>query len=137
MPHDPQRIAEARSWLVKAAEDLRAGVHGLVATPPLLGVVAFHCQQAAEKALKAILAWHDLPFRKTHDLGEIGLACARIDSSLTEVCQRADVLTVYAWIFRYPGDLDEPCAEDVDAALLTAREVFETVLARLPPEASP
>jgi hypothetical protein len=28
----------------------------------------FHCQQAAEKALKGFLAWHDVPFRKTHTL---------------------------------------------------------------------
>jgi HEPN domain-containing protein len=28
----------------------------------------FHAQRAAEKAMKAFLAWHDVPFRKTHNL---------------------------------------------------------------------
>jgi hypothetical protein len=36
--------------------------------------VAFHAQQAAEKALKAFLAFHDEPFRKTHGIEEIGRA---------------------------------------------------------------
>jgi hypothetical protein len=45
----------------------------LAANPPLLGEVVFHCQQAAEKAMKGFLSWHDSPFGKTHDLALIGL----------------------------------------------------------------
>jgi HEPN domain-containing protein len=40
----------------------------LLKAPALFGAAVFHCQQAAEKALKGFLAWHDTPFRKTHDL---------------------------------------------------------------------
>jgi HEPN domain-containing protein len=42
----------------------------------------FHCQQAAEKALKAFLTFHDQPFRKTHDLASLGKQCANIDATL-------------------------------------------------------
>ncbi len=31
-------------------------------------ISCFHAQQAAEKALKALLVANDIPFRKTHDL---------------------------------------------------------------------
>ena len=35
MPHDPARVAETRSWPAKAANDLRAAAHDLIAVPPL------------------------------------------------------------------------------------------------------
>lgn len=35
MPLDPERIAEARAWLVKAADDLRAADFERTAEPPL------------------------------------------------------------------------------------------------------
>jgi HEPN domain-containing protein len=63
MPHDPVRIAETKSWLVKAARDLRAADHEWSATPPLRDDIAFHCQQAVEKFLKAFLTWHVIALR--------------------------------------------------------------------------
>ena len=35
MSHDPARVAETKSWFVKAASDLRAATHELTAVPPL------------------------------------------------------------------------------------------------------
>ena len=108
MLHDPQRLADTRSWLMRAAEDLRAAEHDLTARPPLTGDVAFHAQQCAEKALKAFLTWHDVAFRRTHDLAEIGRQCMDLDVSLAGVVQRAERLTAFAWVFRYPEAPDEP-----------------------------
>jgi len=71
MQHDPVRAADTRAWLSKAQQDLRAAALDLTASPPLLEDTLFHCQQAVEKALKALLTWHDRPFRKTHDLVEL------------------------------------------------------------------
>ena len=109
----------------------------LDAKPPLLGPAAFHSQQAAEKALKAFLTWHDAPFRRTHDLGELGRQCTGLDDSLEETCRRADELTVYAWIFRYPGDAEGPPAREALEGLELAGEVYEEILTRLPDEARP
>ena len=72
MPHDPDRIAETRSWFSKASEDLRAATFELTAEPPLTADIVFHAQQAVEKSIKGFLGWHDRPFRKTHNLVEIG-----------------------------------------------------------------
>ena len=52
MPHDPQRVQDTRAWLRRAQSDLRAAEIDLTAQPALSGDAAFHCQQAAEKALK-------------------------------------------------------------------------------------
>jgi len=88
MPHDPWRVADTRAWLVKAANDLRAADVEFRATPPLLEDIAFHAQQAAEKALKAFLTWHETPFRKTHSLEEIGEQCITIDANLSSFTDR-------------------------------------------------
>lgn len=135
MQHDPARIADTRAWLQKATSDLRAAVHDLEAVPPLLDAVVFHCQQAVEKAMKGFLAWHDRPFRKTHNLEEIGEACLEFDPSLEPHVDRAVPLTEYAWRFRYPGEPVEPAPEDAREALVVARDVVEALRNRLPEEA--
>ena len=64
MQHDAARIVDTRAWLAKALTDLLAADRLLHFDPPLAGAAVFHAQQAAEKVLKAFLAWHDDPFRK-------------------------------------------------------------------------
>ncbi len=137
MRHDPERVAEARGWLKKAAQDLRLARLALSAEPPALSGAVFHAQQTAEKALKAFLFWHDRPFRRTHDVAEIGTQCAEIDASLDSLWKRADRLSTYAWAFRYPGEPEEPSTEEADEALALAREVYEAILARLPADVRP
>lgn len=137
MPLDPARVEDTKAWLVKAAVDLRAAQLDLDASPPLCEDAVFHCQQAAEKSLKAFLAWHDQPFRKTHDLEEIGTLCLEADPSLQSLVDRAVPLTEYAWRFRYPGEPIEPSREEAQEALLLAREVFDAIIVRLPTEVRP
>lgn len=70
MTPDDARAEDAGAWLQKAALDLRAAAHDLTAADPgLWSDVLFHAQQAAEKSLKAFLAWRDVPFRKTQPGG--------------------------------------------------------------------
>jgi HEPN domain-containing protein len=109
----------------------------LAAQPPLLEDTLFHCQQAVEKTLKAFLAWHDTPFRKTHSLEELGGLCERIDATLKAVIDPAVPLTEFAWAFRYPGDHPVPTADEAIQGLDTAVAVVREVLARLPKEAIP
>ena len=136
MPHDPARVSDTKSWLARAADDLEAAER-LLKAPAMFGAAVFHCQQAAEKALKGFLAWHDTPFRKTHDLEESGEACIAIDATLRETIDRAIPLTEYAWKFRYPGEPEEPTREEADDALAAARDVYAAIAALLPDEARP
>jgi HEPN domain-containing protein len=140
MPHDPLLITETKGWFRRAASDLRAATYEFTAVPPLLGDIVFHCQQAAEKAMKGFLTWHNRPFRKTHSLEEIGEQCLEIDQTLNPMVDRAVPLTEYAWKFRYPGGPDEPeepSVAEAQEALAHAREVYEVVLSRLPAEVRP
>ncbi|MGH7429691.1 MAG: HEPN domain-containing protein [Candidatus Methylomirabilaceae bacterium] len=137
MLHDPARAAETRAWLVRAALDLRAAEFERTGDPRLAADITFHCQQLAEKSMKAFLAWHDRPFRKTHNLIEIGEQCAAIDSGLEPVLRRAAVLTEYAWKFRYPGEPDEPSRDEAEEAFRLARDVHDAIISRLPADVRP
>lgn len=137
MPHDPARVEETRAWLVRALHDVQ-GIRSLLeGTPALPDLAVFHCQQAAEKALKAFLSWHDIPFQKTHNIAQLGRAATAVDPSLAPLVERGAELTPFAWRFRYPGDAIAPDAQDVRRAADLAREVYEAVLARLPHQVAP
>lgn len=60
-----------------------------------------------------------------------------MDPTLDPVVDKAVPLTKYVWKFRYPGDPEKPTGQEVEAALATAREVYEAILARLPEEVRP
>jgi HEPN domain-containing protein len=138
MEADEARLEDARAWLGKAQLDLRAAAHELAAPDVgLLGDVMFHAQQAAEKAMKAFLAWHDVPFRRTHNLEELGRQCAALDATLARLADQAAPLTEYAWRFRYPGEAEEPTREEAKHAVATAQSVYEAIVSRLPPGARP
>lgn len=65
---DPQREL-VRSWLTKAASDLKsARLLGLAEEPPL-DTAIYHCQQTAEKALKAYLVSRGLTPEKRMTYG--------------------------------------------------------------------
>jgi HEPN domain-containing protein len=122
--HDPQDSFEAEEWLAKAERDLAAASRLVSATPPLTGTAVFHAQQAAEKSWKALLAWHATPFGKTHDLKQLGQQLAQRDPGLHDLILRAANLTPFAWLFRYPGESDEPTPEEARVALDIATQVF-------------
>ena len=122
---------EVNAWLVKAGNDLRAGEVDLATDPPLVEDALFHCQQAAEKAMKAFLTAHDTPFGKTYDLDELAAACERIDPALQESLDPARDLTVFAWQFRYPGGDVAPPASEAHDYLVLARSTVGAIAERL------
>ncbi len=137
MAHDPELVEETRGWLVKAARDLANAAYELQAEPPFAGDAVFHAQQAVEKTLKGFLTWHGRPFRKTHNLTELGESCVALDSLLEPIVRPASHLTEYAWKFRYPGEPEEPTREETAEVLEIARRLHEAVLGRLPEDVQP
>ena len=133
----PNQAEEVKAWFQKGANDLRGADVDLAASPPLIEDALFHCQQAAEKALKGFLTAHDRPFRKTHDLDELSRACEEFDPTLKSCLMEVRDLTVFAWEFRYPGETVVPSKEEAFHALARARQAYESVLSRLPKEVHP
>jgi len=82
--------------------------------------------------MKSFLTAHDRPLRKTHDLDQLATVCVEIDASLLQVLDRSRDLSVFAWEFRYPGDSEVPSEAETKTFLTIAKEVYESVLSRLP-----
>lgn len=102
-------VRNTRQWLGHASDDLElAESAAREGTRAFVRDAAFHCQQSAEKALKAFLTWHDEPFPRIHDLEDIGARCVKVDASLQTVVDTAAQLSQYAWRFRYPGEPTSP-----------------------------
>ena len=137
MPPDPELVAETRGWFLRASRDLAGGDVDLRAEPALTGDAVFHAQQAAEKSMKGFLTWHGRPFRKTHNLTELGGACVEMDPALEPLLRSASTLTEFAWRYRYPGEPEEPELMEAEAALSLARDVYGALLTPLPEEVRP
>ena len=136
---DDTRRELLRSWLTKAASDLRSARVLCSADDAPLDTAIYHCQQTAEKAVKAFLVSKEISPEKTHDIRKLTLEAAVHEPRFNEVMEMAVVLTPYAWEFRYPDDLAEtyPTREEFDEALQHAQAIYDFVLNLLPPEARP
>lgn len=137
MTPNPELVSETKAWLSKAAHDIRMAELALQDDPPMTDQAVYHAQQAAEKAMKGLLTWHERIFRKTHNLVELGGACAGLLPQLEPLLRRAAGLSDYAWQYRYPGDMEEPDAEEAEDALNLAQETVTTILSMLPKEVRP
>ncbi len=124
MPPDA-RATEVGSWFTKARDDLRAAEVDLAARPPLLADAGFHCQQAVEKAMKALLVFDAEPFGKTHDLRALGDRLVDLHPELESLVDDAAPLTEYAWRFRYPGEPFAPEEAEIHESLDAARNFVD------------
>lgn len=121
-----------RSWLVKAHRDLRSAHELASIANPLLDTAAYHCQQAAEKAVKGYLLFQDVRFEKSHDVVLLVKQAIDIDPSFSVVLENAQLLTPLATEFRYPGDYIEPERSEFEEAYQAAQAMYRFVLIRLP-----
>jgi HEPN domain-containing protein len=136
---DDLSTAEAKTWMAKAWRDLETARRAVAGEPPFYDVAVYHCQQAAEKAVKAFLISHAKPYEKTHDLEVlVDLAC-EVDPTFSQLADAADGLTPYATRYRYPNATFavEPQPAEYQEALQQAEDVYGFVLRLLPPEARP
>ena len=126
-----------KSRLVKAKRDLLSAEELAGADMPLLDTAAYHCQQAAEKAIKGFLLFSDVRFDKTHDIEVLISQACEVETSFCVLAEAGRILTPLAVEFRYPGDYVEPEADEYREAFESAVKVFQFVLQKLPPVVHP
>lgn len=131
---DEAKIHEIQQWLIKAEHDLGSAKRLFMGDEPFFDTSAYHCQQAAEKALKAYLTLKDVAFEKIHDLSALIEQCMELDETFNQLRDVAEVLTPYATAFRYPGDVLEPDPSDVEEAIRLAEFAMNFILQRMPDE---
>lgn len=134
---DDPKLRLVRNWPPKAAHDLGSARKLASGADPYLDTAIYHCQQAAEKALKAFLVFVDEPFEKVHSSTVLVDAAASITPDFDAVRDAAERLTPYATEFRYPSDVLLPDEEEFGEALGLADDVYRFILTRLPRELHP
>ena len=88
-------------YMQKAAED-EALIDEVIDSERVSdAAIGFHCQQAAEKLLKALLSQLGVRFRRTHDLTELMDLLADNGLELPHGLRDIDHLNPYAVEFRY------------------------------------
>jgi HEPN domain-containing protein len=120
---------QTAQWVMKAEEDIEAA-RTLAALPkPKRDAARFHCQQAAEKYLKALLQELGLAVPRTHILNDLLNLLLPRDATLGALRRALKSLTPYAINFRYPGV--RATTRRMQVALRQAERVRRELRARL------
>ena len=127
----PNQVAE---WVAKAEEDFSVALILIRRKNVHAGAICFHCQQAAEKLLKALLIRQSIRFGKIHDLDVLLADLVRPFPVLSLLEADASLLTTYAANSRYPGF--EVTVKDAKEAIAALRRV-RTAAFRILPESRP
>lgn len=120
-PSDPPSRSDPQRWMDRARSDLALarsrpeGVH--------LADLCFHAQQAAEKAIKALLLARDVEFPYVHDLVFLLSLLDDAGTVAPEPVSSARELTRYASATRYPGLQDRVSDQQYADALKIAEAV--------------
>lgn len=85
--------------------------------------MCFHAQQAAEKAIKALLIRHGVQFPYVHDLAALLTLLEKATGDLPEAIRQAEWLTRFAVQTRYPGTAPPVRDKEYREALKLAGEV--------------
>ncbi|MBI4279833.1 MAG: HEPN domain-containing protein [Armatimonadetes bacterium] len=106
----PERFspADPREWLNRAQSNLALA---RARSPQVyLEDLCFEAQQAAEKAIKAVLMKRDVEFPYVHDLARLLSLLEQAGEQIPGDVRRAVELTPYAIVTRYPG-MAKPVSE--------------------------
>ena len=116
-PDDP------REWLNRARSNLAKATSAFETPQVYLEDLCFDAQQAAEKAIKAVLIHLDVRFPYVHDLAQLLALVEQTGQSVPESVRRAASLSDYAVETRYPGLSEPVIGQEYDEAVAIAEEV--------------
>lgn len=118
----------ARDWIDSAERDRDAAIILLESPKIPFEIVAFHCQQCAEKYLKSLFVLHGRRPPFIHDLQKLCIdiqdACGAI-TGIESACER---LTPFGTITRYPGSEMQPRPEHMPRVMSWMDTIRESTL---------
>lgn len=133
----PPKDELVRGRLAKAHRDLGMAHRALVEEPHFPDMACFHCQQAVEKTLKAVLLYRGIEAPRTHVIDALVKLCGPIDPRFNLLAPQLSSLTEFAVEGRYPDSGCEPSVQDAREALSLAQEAFNILVSLVPPEVRP
>jgi len=116
----------ARDWIKKAEEDWLAALDlARRRKKQLHNAVCFHCQQSAEKYLKARMEEAGLRIPQTHDLESLLHILLPAEPLWAALRPQLQNLTDFAVAFRYPGN--EATKQDAKTAIGDCKSVRKEI----------
>ena len=106
-----------RDWVRKAEADYRGALRLASAREPFHDLVAFHCQQSAEKYLKAMLEELGQHIPKTHALDDLLSLLLPSHGTLASIQRGLLFLTDFCRRSALPGDGNEQARSRIRRAL--------------------
>ena len=83
--------SDVKEWVRYANMDVLSANHlNEIQYPKPLEIICYHCQQAAEKMLKALLLAYDGELQKTHDLGVLTDELSKFITFSEDILNSAD-----------------------------------------------
>jgi HEPN domain-containing protein len=124
--------ASGPTWLGYAKADLEAARILCTSSNPdnQWNNVAFHCQQAGEKVLKAFLIGRGWVLQKTHDVAKLLDEAEKHDPVFRALRPDADLLNTFVQAGRYP--LSPVRRSEAESALVAADRIFAAVFSAAP-----
>lgn len=120
----------ARRWLDTARADLMAARNCIDGPYYLPEIAAYHCQQASEKLVEAVLINRGIEPAKSHDIDALVGRLPPADS-IRSVREPLGRLPPYAVAFRYPGEDLDPSPPEPNDITDWITEI-DTVIGRRP-----
>ncbi len=120
MPPERRAPDDPREWLNRAKSNLARAKVGNDTPGVYLEDLCFDAQQAAEKAIKAVLLHRNVSFPYIHDLAELLTLVERSGDPTPEPVHQAGRLTRFVVATRYPGPQEPVTSEDYEKAVMIA-----------------
>jgi HEPN domain-containing protein len=122
-----RNLERANQWIKRAKSNMARARAGRVSPEILYEDLCFDSQQVVEKTLKALCAYHNITFPRTHDIAYLIELLTKGDVRIPDDIQHSKLLTSYAVETRYPGDYEPVDESDYAAAVEIAGKVLAWV----------
>ncbi len=120
-----------KEWVEFAERDYEASMLLAESHNPPFEIIAYHCQQTAEKYLKAFLIENDQPVPFIHDLGKLNSECRKILPDLSVIQNICERLTPFGTVTRYPGSPMKVSSEHLPLVIVWTQKIRETIRSQL------
>lgn len=127
MPPERRPPDDPIEWLNRAKSNLARATADINLSNIYLEDLCFDAQQAAEKAIKALLLFRGVVFPFVHDLAELVTVLQRNGEEVPPSIAEAARLTRFAIETRYPSLAEAVTREDYNRAVAIAAEVIHWV----------
>ena len=121
---------EYKEWVNYSEKDYIAAQFLMTAANPPIEIICYHCQQSAEKLLKAFLIKNDIIPSRTHDLNLLVNECVKIENTISILKKECNRLNDFGVNTRYPNNMDLEL-EDAKIALKDAEKIKEYILTKI------